>query len=65
MSALFILIPISMLLLFFAVVAFVWSVNHDQMEDLDKAGEQILFDDDLEKGDATASSSDDERSGES
>jgi len=46
MSVVFFLIPLGILLVGIAVWAFVWAVNHDQFEDLDRAGESILFDDD-------------------
>jgi cbb3-type cytochrome oxidase maturation protein len=46
MNILFILIPISLLLLGAAVWAFLWAVNHDQFDDLDGPAHSILFDDD-------------------
>jgi cbb3-type cytochrome oxidase maturation protein len=46
MSAIFILIPLSLLLLAAAVAAFIWAVDHDQFEDLDREGSRLLFDDD-------------------
>lgn len=45
MTALFILIPLALLLLGIAVAAFLWAVNHDQFEDLDREAARILFDD--------------------
>ena len=48
MAAIYVLVPLGLLLLAVAVGAFVWSVNHDQFEDLDREGEQILFDDEPE-----------------
>ncbi|MCG8592606.1 MAG: cbb3-type cytochrome oxidase assembly protein CcoS [Proteobacteria bacterium] len=45
MSALFFLIPISLLLLGAAIAAFLWAVDHDQFDDLEQEGERILFDD--------------------
>jgi cbb3-type cytochrome oxidase maturation protein len=49
MSVLLMLIPLGLVLLGIAIWAFVWAVNHDQFEDLDRAGHSILFDDDLEE----------------
>jgi cbb3-type cytochrome oxidase maturation protein len=51
-SILFFLIPLGVLGLAGAVWAFVWAVDHDQFEDLDRAGRSILFDDDEEAADA-------------
>ena len=48
MSILLLLIPLSLVLGAIAVWAFVWAVNHDQFDDLDRAANSILFDDDLE-----------------
>ncbi len=45
MSILAILIPLALFLGFLGLVAFVWSVRHDQYEDLDGAAERILLDD--------------------
>jgi len=53
MSVLLMLIPLGLVLLGIAVWAFVWAVNHDQFEDLDRAGHSILFDDDLDEGQRT------------
>jgi cbb3-type cytochrome oxidase maturation protein len=43
MSIIFILIPLGLVLLGIAIWAFVWAVDHDQFEDLDRAGASILF----------------------
>jgi cbb3-type cytochrome oxidase maturation protein len=51
MSIVFFLIPLGLGLVAIAVWAFVWAVNHDQFEDLDKAAHSILFDDDLHDDD--------------
>lgn len=48
MGALYVLIPIAVLLFVGAVAAFWWAVDHEQFEDLDEVGERILFDDDVE-----------------
>jgi cbb3-type cytochrome oxidase maturation protein len=45
-SAIFILIPLGVVLLAAAVAAFIWAVDHDQFEDLDREGSRLLFDDD-------------------
>lgn len=44
MEVLFILIPLSVILIAFALWSFVWSVKNDQFEDLDRQGWSILFD---------------------
>jgi len=46
MEAIFILVPVSVGIVFLAIVTFIWSVNHHQFDDLDKEAERILFDDD-------------------
>ena len=46
MSILFVLVPLGLLLLAIAIWAFVWAVDHDQFEELDRAAHSILFDDD-------------------
>jgi cbb3-type cytochrome oxidase maturation protein len=45
-SIIFVLIPLGLIFLGIAVWAFIWAVNHDQFEDLDRAAHSILFDDD-------------------
>ncbi len=45
MSILYLLIPLSLILLSLAVWAFFWAVKHDQFEDLEGPAHQILFDD--------------------
>ena len=45
MESLYILIPVSVVLVGIAVAAWLWSVNSGQFEDLDKAARSILFDD--------------------
>lgn len=44
MEILFVLIPLSVVLIAFALWSFVWSVKNDQFEDLDRQGWSILFD---------------------
>lgn len=42
MEILFILIPVSLLIVLVALYAFVWSVNNGQFDDLEKEGQRIL-----------------------
>ena len=42
MEILFVLIPVSMLIVLLALYAFVWSVNNGQFDDLEKEGQRIL-----------------------
>ena len=46
MSILYLLIPLSLILLGLAVWAFFWAVKHDQFEDLEGPAYHILFDED-------------------
>nr|WP_300306805.1 cbb3-type cytochrome oxidase assembly protein CcoS [Halomonas sp.] len=46
MSILFLLIPLSLILLGLAIWAFFWAVRNDQFEDLEGPAYRILFDDD-------------------
>jgi cbb3-type cytochrome oxidase maturation protein len=46
MESLYLLIPISLVFIVFAVRIFFWAVNSGQYDDLDSEGERILFDDD-------------------
>ncbi|WP_437880528.1 cbb3-type cytochrome oxidase assembly protein CcoS [Pseudomonas sp. LRF_L74] len=45
MSALYILIPVAVGLVGFAIWVFLWSVNNGQYDDLDSPAHSILFDD--------------------
>ncbi len=45
MESLYILIPIAILLVCFAVGIFIWAVKNEQFEDLQRQGHSILFDD--------------------
>lgn len=45
MAALYILIPVAVGLVAFAIWLFVWSVNNGQYDDLDGPAHSILFDD--------------------
>lgn len=44
MDAIYLLIPITIVLLVCAIGAFFWAVNSDQYQDLDRRGSDILFD---------------------
>jgi cbb3-type cytochrome oxidase maturation protein len=46
MEIIFVLVPISLLLISIAIGVFIWAVNNDQFEDLDRQGYDILFDED-------------------
>lgn len=46
MDILFVMIPLGLVLVVFAIWSFVWSVKHDQFDDLERQGWSILFDDD-------------------
>ncbi|WP_339388061.1 cbb3-type cytochrome oxidase assembly protein CcoS [Vibrio caribbeanicus] len=49
MESLYILIPIAILLVFIAVLVFLWAVKNEQFEDLERQGHNILFDEDEER----------------
>ena len=44
MEALYVLIPVSLLLLGAAIAAFWWAVDHDQFDDLERESSRLLFD---------------------
>jgi cbb3-type cytochrome oxidase maturation protein len=44
MEILFVLIPVSLVIVMISLVAFVWSVHNRQYDDLDKEAHRILFD---------------------
>ncbi len=46
MDSLFLLIPVTLLLLLVAIAGFFWAVNNDQFDDLESPATRILFDDD-------------------
>lgn len=46
MEIIFVLIPVSLVIIGGAAWAFIWSVRNDQFEDLDKEAHSILFDED-------------------
>jgi cbb3-type cytochrome oxidase maturation protein len=41
-DVLFVMIPLRLVLVVFAIWSFVWSVKHDQFEDLERQGWSIL-----------------------
>jgi cbb3-type cytochrome oxidase maturation protein len=45
MEILFILVPVSLVIVMISLAAFVWSVHNRQFDDLDKEAERILFED--------------------
>ena len=45
MEIIFVLIPVSLVIVMIALVAFVWSVHNRQYDDLDKEAARILFED--------------------
>lgn len=45
MEAIFVLVPVSVIIIFVVIVTFIWSVNHHQFDDLEKEAERILFED--------------------
>ena len=47
MDSLYVLIPVTFVLLGLALGAYLWSVSSGQFEDLDKAAHSILFEDDI------------------
>ena len=47
MEIVFVLIPVSLLIIIVAIWAFVWSVRTDQYEDLEKEAFRILIDEEL------------------
>jgi len=47
MEGIFILIPLSVGIIFFVIVAFVWAVNDGQYDDLDKEAARILMEEEL------------------
>lgn len=50
MESLYLLIPISLVFIIFAITVFFWAVNSGQYDDLDSEGERILFEIDALKG---------------
>ncbi len=48
LEIIYLLIPLGLILLVFAIWAFFWAVKNDQFEDLEKQAHQILFEEDEE-----------------
>ncbi len=46
MDSIFLLVPVTVIILAIAVGVFLWAVNDDQFDDLDSPATRILFDDD-------------------
>ena len=46
MDIIYLLIPVSILLVGAIVAGFLWAANHGQFDDLERRGRDILFDDD-------------------
>ena len=46
MESIYLLIPLVLVFTIAAVVIYIWAVNSGQYDDLDKDGEQLLFDKD-------------------
>lgn len=47
MDIIFVLIPIAILFVTIAVIVFFWAVKSNQFDDLDREGQNILFDEEL------------------
>lgn len=54
MESLYVLIPVTLVLLGLAVAAWLWSVGSGQFDDLDKAASSILFEDETPAHSAAA-----------
>lgn len=59
MNSIFILIPIALVFTAIAIRAFIWAVDNKQYDDLDAAGQSILFDDDTMPKDPPVKSKED------
>lgn len=46
MGSLYILIPIAIVFVCIAVAIFLWAVKSEQFDDLERQGQNVLFDDD-------------------
>ncbi|TVP54818.1 MAG: cbb3-type cytochrome oxidase assembly protein CcoS [Halomonadaceae bacterium] len=49
MSILYLLIPLSLILVGIALTLFIWAVKNEQFEDLDGPAHSILYDDDVHR----------------
>jgi len=58
-SAVYIALPVALLLAVAGVVAFVWATRTGQMDDLETPGQRVLFDDDPRRRDDDAGRADD------
>ncbi|WP_158968896.1 cbb3-type cytochrome oxidase assembly protein CcoS [Paraglaciecola sp. L3A3] len=47
MNIIYVLIPLAIVLVCFAIAIFFWAVKSNQFEDLERQGSSILFDDDV------------------
>ncbi|MBE1288292.1 MAG: cbb3-type cytochrome oxidase assembly protein CcoS [Alteromonadaceae bacterium] len=47
MNIIYVLIPIAIIIVAVAIIAFFWAVKNNQFEDLERQGHSILFDDDV------------------
>jgi cbb3-type cytochrome oxidase maturation protein len=66
MSSLYILVPISLVLLAVAIIGFLWAVERRQFEDLDSPAWRALLDDDAappKRADAPADEAPDDHAG--
>jgi cbb3-type cytochrome oxidase maturation protein len=52
MSAVYIALPVALLLAIAGVVAFIWAARSGQLDDLETPGQRVLFDDDEDTNDA-------------
>jgi cbb3-type cytochrome oxidase maturation protein len=52
-DVLYLLIPLTVVLLVIALIAFLWAVKTEQFEDLDREASRILFDEDEETDQAS------------
>lgn len=46
MDSIYLLVPVTVIILAVAILIFIWAVNDDQFDDLDSPASRILFDDD-------------------
>ncbi len=59
MNSIYILIPIALIFTAIAIRAFFWAVDNNQYDDLDAAGQSILFDDEVVPGTTSAKTPED------
>ena len=65
MESLYLLIPISLIILAAAIAIFFWAVNSGQYDDVDREGDRILYDDDDPDDEGASETAKESRSGES